>query len=49
VADVAVDLDERTRIEELDEPLPREQLALLALPLDRLLRPCMLGLVAQPL
>src|SRR5439155_17512603 len=35
------------RIQQLDEPLAREQLALLALALDRLLGPRVLGLVAQ--
>jgi hypothetical protein len=38
VADVAVELDERAGVEELDETLAREQLALLALALDRLAR-----------
>src|SRR5439155_1565489 len=47
MADIAVELDERTGIEQLDEPLAREQLPLLALPLDRLLGAGVLGLVAQ--
>ena len=37
--DITVELDERTGIEEALEPLAREQLALRALPLDRLLGP----------
>jgi hypothetical protein len=37
VADVAVELHERTGVEELFEPFPGEQLALCALPLDGLL------------
>jgi hypothetical protein len=45
--DKAVELDERARIEELDEPFACEQLSLLALPLDRLVGPGVLGLVAQ--
>ena len=45
--DEAVELDEGARIEELDEPLAREQLALLALALDRLVGAGVLGLVAQ--
>src|SRR5207253_8163205 len=34
MAHVAIELDERTRIQQLDEALAREQLSLLALPLD---------------
>ena len=34
MADVAIELDERSGIEELLEPLAREQLAALPLPLD---------------
>jgi hypothetical protein len=45
--DEAVELDEGARIEELDEPLAREQLALLALALDRLVGTGVLGLVAK--
>ena len=37
VADVAVELDERARVEQLLDPLAREQLPPLALPRDRLL------------
>src|SRR6185295_10454921 len=47
VADVAVELDERARVEQLDEPLAREELALLALALDRLVGAGVLGLVAE--
>src|SRR6185369_12834793 len=45
--DEAVELDEGARIEELDEPLACEQLALLALTLDRLVGAGVLGLVTQ--
>jgi hypothetical protein len=38
VADVAVDLDERSRVEETLQALAGEQLALRSLPVDRLLR-----------
>ena len=44
---VAVELDERAGIEELLDPLAREQLALLPLALDRLLGPGVQRLVAQ--
>src|SRR5207244_3427860 len=47
MAHVAIELDERTRIQQLDEALAREQLSLLALPLDCLLGAGVLGLVAQ--
>ena len=47
MADEAVELDEGARIEELDEPLAREQLALLALTLDRLLGAGVLGFVGS--
>jgi hypothetical protein len=47
VPDEAVELDERVRIEELLEPLAREQLAPLALPLDVLLAPGMKRLVSK--
>ena len=47
MAYVAVELDERARIEQLLDPLAREQLALLALPLDRFLAPCVQRFVAQ--
>src|SRR5207244_2017130 len=47
VADVPVELDERAGIEELDEPLAREQLSLLALALDGLVGAAVLGLVPQ--
>src|SRR5207249_2656453 len=45
VPHVAIELDERARIQQLEEPLAREQLALLALALDRLLGPRVHGLV----
>jgi hypothetical protein len=47
VPDVAIELDEGPRIEQLDESLARQQLALLALALDRLLGTGVLGLVPQ--
>ena len=47
VADEAVELDERARIEELLEPLAREELAALALPRDVLLARRMERLLAQ--
>jgi hypothetical protein len=47
VAHEAVELDERLRIEELLNALAGEQLALLALPLDRLFAAGVLRLVAQ--
>src|SRR5262249_9481049 len=47
VTDVAVELDERARVEQLDEPLAREQLPLLSLALDRLLPRGVLPFVAQ--
>src|SRR5205085_7930290 len=46
VTDETVELDERARVEELDEALAREQLALLPLPVDGALAAGMLGLVA---
>src|SRR5262249_52082052 len=42
VAEVAVELDERSGIEELDQARAREQLPLLALSFDRLLGACVL-------
>src|SRR5262249_43873126 len=47
VANVPVELDERSGIEELDQALAGKQLSLLALPLDRLLAAGVLGLLAQ--
>ncbi len=47
VADEAVELDERARVEELLEPLAREELAALALPLDVPLARRMERLLAQ--
>jgi len=47
VAHVAVELDERARIEQLLDPLAREQLALAPLPLDGALAPLVARLVAQ--
>jgi hypothetical protein len=47
VADVAVELDERTGIQKLDQALAREQLPLLPLALDRLVGRRMLRLVPQ--
>ena len=47
MADVAVELDEGARVEQLDEPLARKQLALLALTLDRLLGTGVPRLVTQ--
>jgi hypothetical protein len=46
MTDVSVELDERSRIDELNETLAREQLALPALAFDRPARACVLGLVA---
>jgi hypothetical protein len=48
VAHEAVELDERARIEELLDPLAREELAALALPGDRALVPGVERLLAQP-
>src|SRR5205823_12440835 len=47
VPDVAVELDERAGIEQLLGPLPRQQLALAALPLDRPLAACVASFVPQ--
>src|SRR5581483_4269074 len=47
VADVAVELDERPRVEQLLEPLAGEQPALVPPACDRLLRPLVTRLVAQ--
>ena len=49
VAHVAVELDERARVEQHLQPLAREQLPLLALALDRALAPLVRGLLAQAL
>src|SRR5205085_857624 len=48
VAGVAVELDERAGIEQLLDPLAREQLSLRALALDRRLAALVTGLLAQP-
>ena len=45
--DIAIELHERARIQQLDESLAREELALLALALDRRLGTGVLGLVAE--
>src|SRR5262249_23160443 len=47
VANVAVELDERARVEQLDQPFAREQLPLLTLALDSLLTCRVLRLVPQ--
>src|SRR5207244_4385752 len=47
VADVAVELDERARVEELLEALAREELAALALARDGLLVSLVQGLLAE--
>ena len=47
VADVAVELDERARVDELLDPLVREQLPALTLPRDRLLVARVRGLLRQ--
>src|SRR5439155_9443106 len=47
VTDVTIELDEGSRIQQLDQSFAREQLALLTLALDRLLGTGVLGLVAQ--
>ena len=48
VPHVAVELDERARVEQLLDALAREQLALAALPLDRLLAARVERLLAEP-
>ena len=47
MADVPVELDERARVAELLGAFAREQLSLVALPRDRLLRPGVPRLLAQ--